>query len=98
MSLPSLLVIDDETTVLETVRAIAVRAGFDVVTCSTGHEGIASARRARPDLVMVDLRMPDLDGMQVLRAIHQADPTCQMVLMTGYASVATAVEAIKIGA
>ena len=47
---------------------------------------------------MVDLRMPGVDGLQVLRAIHQADPRCQMVLMTGYASVETAVEAIKIGA
>jgi DNA-binding NtrC family response regulator len=98
MSLPTLLVIDDEATVLETVRSIALRAGFDVVTCATGHEGIEASRRVRPDLVMVDLRMPDLDGLQVLRAIHQADPTCQMVLMTGYASVETAVEAIKIGA
>jgi DNA-binding NtrC family response regulator len=98
MNLPTLLVIDDEATVLDTVRAIGVHAGFQVLTCATGHEGIEASRRARPDLVMVDLRMPDLDGLQVLRAIHQADPTCQMVLMTGYASVETAVEAIKIGA
>jgi DNA-binding NtrC family response regulator len=98
MNLPTLLVIDDEMTVLETVRAIGVRAGFHVTTCATGHEGIEASRQTRPDLVMVDLRMPDLDGLQVLRAIHQADPSCQMVLMTGYASVETAVEAIKIGA
>jgi DNA-binding NtrC family response regulator len=98
MSLPVLLVIDDEPTVLDTVRSIGVRAGFDVLTCGSGQEGIEASRTARPDLVMVDLRMPDLDGLQVLRAIHQADPACQMVLMTGYASVETAVEAIKIGA
>jgi DNA-binding NtrC family response regulator len=98
MNLPTLLVIDDEPTVLDTVRAIGVRAGFDVITCANGHQGIEASRRVRPDLVMVDLRMPDLDGLQVLRAIHQADPACQMVLMTGYASVETAVEAIKIGA
>jgi len=98
MSLPTLLVIDDEQTVLDTVRRIAVRAGFEVLTCASGTEGIEASRSAKPDLVMVDLRMPDLDGLHVLRAIHQADPACRMVLMTGYASVETAVEAIKIGA
>ena len=98
MNLPTLLVIDDEQTVLDVVRAIGVRAGFDVLTCATGHQGIEVARTAKPDLVMVDLRMPDLDGLQVLRAIQQTGPSCQMVLMTGYASVETAVEAIKIGA
>jgi DNA-binding NtrC family response regulator len=98
MNVPTLLVIDDEPTVLETVRVLGESAGFDVVACATGSEGIEASRRVRPDLVMVDLRMPDLDGLQVLRAIHQADPRCQMVLMTGFASVETAVEAIKIGA
>ena len=98
MNVPTLLVIDDEPSVLETVRGLGQQAGFDVVACATGGEGIDASRRSRPDLVMVDLRMPDLDGLQVLRAIHQADPRCQMVLMTGFASVETAVEAIKIGA
>jgi two-component system response regulator AtoC len=98
MSVPTLVVIDDEVTVLDTVRAIGHRAGFEVVTCANGFEGIEVSGRTRPDLVMVDLRMPDVDGLQVLRAIHQADPACQMILMTGYASVDTAVEAIKLGA
>ena len=52
----------------------------------------------RADLVMVDLRMPDVGGLDVLRAIRDTDPHCQAVLMTGYASVDTAVEAIKLGA
>lgn len=96
--MPTLLVIDDEPTVLDAVRTLGRAAGFDVICCANGRSGIDAARQSRPDLVMVDLRMPDLDGLQVLRAIHQADPRCQMVLMTGYASVETAVEAIKIGA
>ena len=52
----------------------------------------------RADLVMVDLRMPDVGGLDVLRAIRETDPHCQAVLMTGYASVDSAVEAIKLGA
>jgi DNA-binding NtrC family response regulator len=95
---PTLLVIDDEPTVLEAVKTIGERSGFDVVCCADGESGVEASRTGRPDLVMVDLRMPGVDGLQVLRAIHQADPRCQMVLMTGYASVETAVEAIKIGA
>ena len=96
--MPTLLVIDDEPTVLEAVKTIGERSGFDVVCCADGESGVEASRTGRPDLVMVDLRMPGVDGLQVLRAIHQADPRCQMVLMTGYASVETAVEAIKIGA
>jgi DNA-binding NtrC family response regulator len=95
---PILLVIDDEPTVLEAVKTIGERSGFEVICRSDGESGVEASRTFRPDLVMVDLRMPGVDGLQVLRAIHQADPRCQMVLMTGYASVETAVEAIKIGA
>ena len=89
--MPTLLVIDDEPTVLEAVKTIGERSGFDVVCCPDGESGVEASRASRPDLVMVDLRMPGVDGLQVLRAIHQADPRCQMVLMTGYASVETAV-------
>ncbi len=57
-----------------------------------------SCRRGAPISSMVDLRMPDVGGLDVLRAIREIDPHCQAVLMTGYASVDTAVEAIKLGA
>jgi DNA-binding NtrC family response regulator len=95
---PSLVVVDDEQGILDIVSRFARRAGFDVVTCSGGREAIAQMQTRRADLVMVDLRMPDVGGLDVLRAIRDADPHCQAVLMTGYASVDTAVEAIKLGA
>jgi DNA-binding NtrC family response regulator len=95
---PLLLVIDDEQGILDVVSRFATRAGFDVVTSSGGREGIAQMQARRADLVMVDLRMPDVGGLDVLRALREADPNCQAVLMTGYASVETAVEAIKLGA
>ena len=66
--------------------------------CSGGREGIAQIQSTHADLVMVDLRMPDVGGLEVLRAIRESNPHCQAVLMTGYASVDTAVEAIKLGA
>ena len=70
--MPTLLVIDDEPTVLEAVKTIGERSGFDVVCCADGEAGVEASRTQRPDLVMVDLRMPGVDGLQVLRAIHQA--------------------------
>ena len=95
---PVLVVIDDEQGILDVVGRFATRAGFDVVACGGGAEGIARIQSGPADLVMVDLRMPDVGGLQVLRAIRDSNPNCQAVLMTGYASVDTAVEAIKLGA
>jgi DNA-binding NtrC family response regulator len=95
---PLLLVVDDEQGILDVVGRFARRAGFDVIACSGGREAIALMQTRRADLVMVDLRMPDVGGLDVLRAIRETDPHCQTVLMTGYASVDTAVEAIKLGA
>jgi DNA-binding NtrC family response regulator len=95
---PTLLVVDDEPYVLQTVTEIASQAGFHVVTAASGGAGIRASRENRADLAMVDLKMPDVGGLDVLRAIHDSDPRCQMILMTGHASVETAVEAIKIGA
>ena len=95
---PVLVVIDDEQGILDVVGRFATRAGFDVVACGGGAEGIARIQSGPADLVMVDLRMPDVGGLQVLRAIRESNPNCQAVLMTGYASVDTAVEAIKLGA
>ncbi len=95
---PLLVVVDDEQGILDVVGRFARRAGFDVLTCSGGREAIELLRMKRADLVMVDLRMPDVGGLDVLRAIRETDPRCQAVLMTGYASVETAVEAIKLGA
>ena len=95
---PSLMVVDDEAGILDVVSRFARRAGFDVVACSGGREAIGKLQTRSADLVMVDLRMPDVGGLDVLRAIRETDPHCQTVLMTGYATVETAVEAIKLGA
>jgi DNA-binding NtrC family response regulator len=95
---PSLLVVDDEQGILDVVSRFARRAGFTVVACSGGQEAIEKLETAHADVAMVDLRMPDIGGLDVIRAIRERDPRCQAVLMTGYATVDTAVEAIKLGA
>ncbi|HEX9365117.1 MAG TPA: sigma-54 dependent transcriptional regulator [Vicinamibacterales bacterium] len=95
---PLVVVIDDEQGILDVVSRFAQRAGYETIACSSGRDAVAQLQTRRADLVMVDLRMPDLGGLDVLRAIREIDPRCQAVLMTGYASVETAVEAIKLGA
>jgi DNA-binding NtrC family response regulator len=95
---PLVVVIDDEQGILDVVGRFAQRAGYEAITCSNGRDAIAQLQTRKADLVMVDLRMPDVGGLDVLRAIREIDPRCQAVLMTGHASVDTAVEAIKLGA
>ncbi|MDQ3346861.1 MAG: response regulator [Acidobacteriota bacterium] len=95
---PSLVVVDDEQGILDVITRFGERAGFDVVACSGGRQAIAQLQTRRADVAMVDLRMPDIGGLDVIRAIREIDPNCQSVLMTGYATVDTAVEAIKLGA
>lgn len=71
---PVLVVVDDEQAILDTVGRFAARAGFEVVTCSRGAEAIACLGARRADLVMVDLRMPDVGGLDVLRTIRDTSP------------------------
>ena len=95
---PMLVVVDDEQGILDVVSRFARRAGYEVVTCAGGREAVAQIQTHHADLAMVDLRMPDVGGLEVLRAIRETNPQCQAVLMTGFATVDTAVEAIKLGA
>ncbi len=95
---PVLVIIDDEAPVLDVVGRFGRRAGFDVEAFASGRDALEFLRTHRADLALVDMRMPDLGGVDVLRMIQEIDPQCQTLLMTGYASVETAVEAIKAGA
>jgi two-component system response regulator PilR (NtrC family) len=95
---PLLLLVDDDERILDVVARFARRAGFDVVTCAGGKQALDHLRRQPADLAMVDLRMPDVNGLDVLRAIKETVPGCEVILMTGYAGIDSAVEAIKLGA
>jgi DNA-binding NtrC family response regulator len=95
---PRLLAIDDEPIVLAALERFARRLGFDVTTSSDSRAAVADIRALKPDAVIVDLRMPEVNGLAVLRAINDVDPTCKVILMTGHATVDTAIEAVKLGA
>lgn len=98
MSEPMVLLVDDEPGILDVLGRFARRAGFGVEACSGGREAIEYVANHRVDVAMIDLRMPEVGGLEVLRAIRQADPRCQAVLMTGFATIDSAVEAIRLGA
>jgi two-component system, NtrC family, response regulator AtoC len=93
-----MLVVDDEKGMLALVTRFAQQAGFDVVACATGKEALHRLADHRTDVAAVDLRLPDVGGIEVLRAIRDADPDCQVILMSGDATIDSAVEAVKLGA
>ena len=95
---PVLLVVDDDPAIRRLVTSFARPLGFDVVTCNGGRDALAQLRERKANLLLVDLRMPDVDGLEVVRAVRDMDPHCQTVLVTGHATIDTAIEAIKLGA
>jgi DNA-binding NtrC family response regulator len=95
---PLLLVVDDEPPVLSLIRRAAEREGFEVITCTDGRQALEIVRERRLNLVIVDLRMPDVAGLEIVRALREADANARVVLMTGFGSIGSAVEAVKLGA
>jgi signal transduction histidine kinase len=93
-----ILVIDDEAIVLDSCREILEAGGYAVATAADGAQGLRLLEEFRPDLVYVDLKMPGLSGMEVLERIRAADPSIVAIVITGYATLASAVEAMQKGA
>jgi two-component system response regulator HydG len=94
----TLLVIDDEPEVLAIVDGFAQGLGFSVVTRTHARSALAELPALKPDAVLVALRMSEINGLDVLRAVRDIAPACQVILMTRHASVDTAIEAVKLGA
>src|SRR5688572_16214343 len=95
---PRLLVVDDDRAILTLIGTIALAEGFDVATTTDGTDAMNELRHRPADLVLVDLRMPGITGLEVLRAIRAISPRCRVVLFSGHATIDSAVEAVKLGA
>ena len=93
-----LLLIDDEADVQYSFRRIFDSPEVALTTASSGEEGLALIDQLRPDLVITDLRMAGIDGLETLRRLRQAHPKLLVILMTAYGSSQTAIEAMKLGA
>lgn len=100
MSLPNahILVIDDEERVRQACRRVLEPEGYQVSEAANGRQGLVLIQKERPDLVLVDLMMPVMDGMEVLSALRRDQPDLAVVVITGYATMDRAVEAMKQGA
>jgi len=94
----SILIIEDDTLVRESLYEILSMEGYDVTMAENGHKGLDLFETKKPSLVLVDLRLPDQSGIDVLRAVKQKEPAVDIIMMTSYGTVETAVEAMKIGA
>ena len=93
-----LLFVDDEPKFLETVAKRLGRVDFEVVTATDGHSAIKTAKKGKFDVALVDLRMPDLDGAEVLRTLKKRHKFLEVIILTGHGALESAVEATKLGA
>jgi DNA-binding response OmpR family regulator len=93
-----ILIIDDEATLRHTLARIFQHAGFDVTTAANGQEGLGLLSQHSFDMVYLDIRMPDMDGMEVLKTIHAKLPDTPVVLFTAQPDLNSAVEALRYGA
>ncbi|MCS7090659.1 MAG: sigma-54 dependent transcriptional regulator [Verrucomicrobiota bacterium] len=98
MAASRLLLIDDEPDVLYSFRRLFEGPELEVITATSGEEGLRLISQVRPDLVVMDIRMTGLSGLETLRRMRQMDPKLLVVLMTAYGTTQTAIEAMKLGA
>jgi putative two-component system response regulator len=97
MMLSKVLVVDDEHGVRESIRML-LKGSYDVTLAINGHDAIAKLPQVQPEIVLLDLRMPDMTGIEVLEALKTLDPSVEVILVTAYATVDTARKALRLGA
>ncbi len=95
---PTLLLVDDDATLRERLARAFRDRGFEVATAAGAAEALELAREETPEFAVLDLRMPDRSGLELLRALRGMDPSTRILMLTGYGSIATAVEATRLGA
>jgi len=94
----NVLIIDDDKSTLEAMSDALDSQGYEVISKSSGKEALTAMKEKRFDVVLTDLKMPDVDGMDILKAAKDMDPYAQVIMITAHGSVDTAVEAMRAGA
>jgi two-component system response regulator HydG len=94
----TVLIIDDNETIREGIALVVKKMGHRPVVAASGAIGLAEARRSPPDFVITDLKMDGVGGVEVLQGMREIDPDCPTMIVTGFGTVQTAVEAMKLGA
>ena len=93
-----ILLVDDQDTIRFFLEKTLTQEGYETVTAKTGGEAVEKARQVMPDLVLLDLKLPDMDGLEVLRQIKEIFPEICIVMITAFGDIETAVSAMKAGA
>src|SRR5947209_10196531 len=93
-----ILVVDDEAAIRDSLRMTLEYEGYEFIGAATGQEGLALVERESPDLVLVDVKMPGMDGLEVLDRLRAMNETLPVVVISGHGTISTAVEATKKGA
>ncbi|MBL7048504.1 MAG: sigma-54-dependent Fis family transcriptional regulator [Nitrospira sp.] len=93
-----ILVIDDEPIIRTSCERCLKPEGYEIKTTATGAEGLEFLKNEPFDLVLLDLMMPDMDGMEVLQMIKKTYPSIKVIMITGYSTVDTAVDTLRMGA
>lgn len=96
--LPTLLLVDDDPTFCGVLKQALEKRGFEVYPANDVESGVALAERVDPEYAVIDLRIGHDSGLVLVRRLHELDANTRIVVLTGFASIATAVEAIKLGA
>ncbi|AEG60287.1 sigma-54-dependent transcriptional regulator [Desulforamulus ruminis] len=96
--IPRILVIDDEERMCWALERALSHEGYQVLTATWGQQGINLAQEAEPSMVILDLKMPDIDGIEVLKRIKGIHPDIPVIMITAHGTIETAIEAMKIGA
>jgi len=92
----SILLIDDEEVLLEAVSDDLKESGYQVTTANSGEEGLNSFKKLQHDLVIIDLKMEGKDGLEISKEIKQLNPNTSIMILTGYGSMETAIEALRL--
>jgi len=95
---PTVMIVDDEPSILKSLRGLLSDEGFEVVTADNGYEALKLIDQESPDLVLLDIWMPGIDGIETLTEIKKENPHIQVIMITGHGTIETAVKATKLGA
>jgi two-component system response regulator RegA len=95
---PTILVVEDDDAFRSVLVSALQSRGYDVVGLADAASAVATARRESPEMAVVDLRLPDESGLEVVGQLKAIDPATVVVVLTGYGSIATALEAVRLGA
>ena len=95
---PSILIVDDDEVYRNRLARAFVDRGYDVRTASEYESAVAAATTESPEFAIVDLKMPGKSGLELVKALAEIDPATKAVVLTGYGSIATAIDAVRLGA